>query len=102
MKRALLQRDRTCRFPGCANRVFLEGRHIEHWADGGQTRLSNLISLCSHHHRFVHEYGYLIEIGSDGPQFRDQLGRPVLDIPPAPRMTAVGWETILSRNTGLE
>ena len=50
----------------------------------------------------MHEYGYLIEIGSDGPQFRDKLGRSVLDIPPAPRMTSVGWETILSRNTGLE
>ena len=47
MKRALLQRDRTCRFPGCTNRVFLEGHHIEHWADGGQTKLSNMISICS-------------------------------------------------------
>ncbi|MDQ3295554.1 MAG: HNH endonuclease, partial [Myxococcota bacterium] len=58
MKRALLRRDRTCRFPGCRTRVFLEGHHIEHWADGGETKLSNLISCCDFHHRFVHEYGY--------------------------------------------
>jgi hypothetical protein len=102
MKRALLQRDRTCRFPGCASRAFLEGHHIEHWADGGQTELSNMISICSHHHRFVHEYGYRIELGDDGPRFRDQLGRSIVDVPPAPRVTPVGWEAILSRNTSLE
>jgi hypothetical protein len=33
-KRALLRRDRTCRFPGCCNRVFLDGHHAKHWAEG--------------------------------------------------------------------
>jgi len=30
MKRAMLRRDGTCRFPGCTNRVFVEGHHITH------------------------------------------------------------------------
>ncbi|MEJ7604150.1 MAG: DUF222 domain-containing protein, partial [Kofleriaceae bacterium] len=30
MKRALLQRDHGCRFPGCSNRLFVEGHHVEH------------------------------------------------------------------------
>ena len=29
--------------------------HVEHWADGGETRLGNLLSLCHFHHRKVHE-----------------------------------------------
>ncbi|MBA2539004.1 MAG: DUF222 domain-containing protein [Deltaproteobacteria bacterium] len=39
LKRALLRRDQTCRFPGCCSRLFLEGHHAEHWADGGETKL---------------------------------------------------------------
>jgi hypothetical protein len=58
IKRALLRRDTACRFPGCTNRMFLEGHHIQHWADGGETKIGNIAISCSHHHRFVHEYGY--------------------------------------------
>ena len=50
LKRALLLRDRTCRFPGCDHRLFLEGHHLQHWADGGETNLDNLALLCSLHH----------------------------------------------------
>jgi len=35
LRRALLVRDRHCRFPGCNHDVFLDGHHIEHWAHGG-------------------------------------------------------------------
>lgn len=28
LKRALLRRDEHCRFPGCENRVFLDGHHF--------------------------------------------------------------------------
>ena len=61
------------RFPGCTNRLFLEGHHIQHWADGGETSLSKYALLvCSVHHRHVHEYGYTIELGPDQrPRFRD-------------------------------
>jgi hypothetical protein len=45
LKRALEQRDRTCRFPGCECRIFTEAHHIEHWIDGGETKLSNLVRL---------------------------------------------------------
>ncbi len=56
--RALKARDGGCRFPGCDRTRFCEGHHIKHWANGGETKLSNLITLCGFHHRLVHEGGY--------------------------------------------
>lgn len=58
MRRALLTRDSGCRFPGCNATRFVDGHHIEHWADGGETSLENLTLLCRHHHRLVHDGGY--------------------------------------------
>ncbi|MBK7537957.1 MAG: hypothetical protein IPI49_21810 [Myxococcales bacterium] len=31
---------RRRRRPGCDHRLFLEGHHLQHWADGGETRPS--------------------------------------------------------------
>lgn len=59
VRRALLARDRGCRFPGCGSR-FVEAHHIVHWADGGGTDLANLVLLCRRHHRAVHERGMTI------------------------------------------
>ena len=58
MRRALLARDGGCRFPGCTAPRFCDGHHIEHWQHGGETRLDNLVLLCRHHHRLVHEGGF--------------------------------------------
>ena len=60
MRRALHYRDRLCRFPGCGTRPR-EGHHVQHWAEGGPTTLSNLALLCRRHHRAVHEEGYTVE-----------------------------------------
>jgi hypothetical protein len=102
LKRALLRRDRTCRFPGCGNRLFLEGHHIEHWADGGETSLANLVGLCSHHHRFLHEYGYQVYLDDTGqPVFLEPRGRPVHDVPPRPAPPDLGWPAIELANQDL-
>ena len=46
MRRALLSRDRgQCQFPGCESR-HCDAHHVEHWADGGETRLQNLVLAC--------------------------------------------------------
>ena len=66
IKRALRIRDNTCRFPGCTtDHRFCDGHHIEHWGNGGETSLDNLVLLCGHHHRLVHEGGYRIEAQSE-------------------------------------
>ena len=64
--RALRSRDGGCRFPGCDRTRFTEGHHVKHWADGGETRLGNLVTLCRFHHRLVHEGGFGFAITDDG------------------------------------
>jgi len=102
LRRALYRRDSTCTFPGCTHRIFLEGHHIKHWADGGETSLNNTALLCSFHHRYVHEYGYEIELGPDQrPQFRDPYGRVVTAAPPRPDVEDLGWPRIQAMNAPL-
>ncbi len=59
LRRALDVRDRGCRFPGCGLR-FTDAHHVEHWADGGETRLANILLLCRAHHRLLHEGGWRV------------------------------------------
>jgi hypothetical protein len=85
LRRALLARDGGCRFPGCTNRRFVDGHHIQHWIDGGATSLGNTALLCRRHHRYVHECGFTIEKRGDDLVFRDQRGevvRPQAERPP--------------------
>jgi hypothetical protein len=66
LRRALKARDKGCRFPGCANSRFIDAHHIQHWANGGETKPSNLVSLCRFHHHAVHEGGISVVILDDG------------------------------------
>jgi len=78
LKRALLARDRHCRYPGCSHARFVDAHHIQHWAQGGETSLENLMLLCGHHHRLVHEGGFQIVLDSQGRRmFRRPDGRCV-------------------------
>jgi hypothetical protein len=82
LRRALLHRDRSCRFPGCHVRVG-EGHHVRHWAQGGPTTLANLVLLCRRHHRAVHEEGYQVARGPDGAlRFQRPDGQPLPEVPP--------------------
>jgi hypothetical protein len=76
MRRALKARDGGCRFPGCTNHKFVDGHHIIHWADGGETSLNNLVLLCRHHHHLVHEGGFDCKRSKEGEiYFLDQKER---------------------------
>jgi hypothetical protein len=85
LRRALDRRDGGCRFPGCTSR-FCDAHHVVHWADGGATRLDNLVLLCRRHHRAVHEEGFRIELAAGGAAVRvlrpDGVELPA--VPPAP------------------
>ena len=61
IERAVRSRDRNCcTFPGCNNSRFLHCHHVEHWANGGETSVHNLMLLCTKHHALVHEGGFTI------------------------------------------
>lgn len=62
IQRAVRSRDKNCcTFPGCRNQRFLHCHHVEHWSNGGETSLDNLMLLCTRHHTLVHEGGFRIE-----------------------------------------
>jgi hypothetical protein len=62
IERAVRARDNNrCTFPGCDNHRYLHSHHVEHWSNGGETSLENLMSLCTKHHTLVHEGGFRIE-----------------------------------------
>ncbi|MEA2461054.1 MAG: hypothetical protein QOH90_1231 [Actinomycetota bacterium] len=68
MRRALEARDKTCVYPGCSHRHYVDGHHIRFWTrDQGETKLENLALLCWHHHRKVHEGGF--SMIKDGDRF---------------------------------
>ena len=98
LRRALLHRDRTCRFPGCGVRV-VQAHHLHHWAQGGPTKLSNLTLLCRRHHRAVHEEGFHVARGPDGTlQFRRPDGRPLPEVPPPAVGLGDSEETLRERH----
>jgi hypothetical protein len=62
----IARRDKGCRFAGCSFVDFTEVHHMVHWVRGGETNLSNLITLCGRHHRAVHELGWTMDGSADG------------------------------------
>ena len=87
LRRALASRDRHCRFPGCEARRC-DAHHVRHWADGGATKLENLVLLCRRHHRAVHEEGFGLTLDAEGePQFTQPNGWPLPMVPAGPAWT---------------
>jgi hypothetical protein len=62
MRRALVERDGGCRWPECDRPAgFCDAHHVvPWWPDRGETKLDNLVLLCSHHHHVTHEPGWSI------------------------------------------
>ena len=65
IRRALKIRDGGCRYPGCCESRWVDGHHIQHWCDGGETGVNNLVLLCRYHHRLLHQGQFSIEVVSN-------------------------------------
>ncbi|MET0418959.1 MAG: DUF222 domain-containing protein [Actinoplanes sp.] len=85
LRGALVARDRGCAFPDCDRPArSCDAHHIRHWSAGGHTKLDNLVLLCGHHHRVIHEpkSGWRARMATDGlpeflpPPWIDRAGRP--------------------------
>jgi hypothetical protein len=85
LRRALAFRDRSCQFPGCERHRFTDAHHVKHWVQGGETSLDNLILLCRHHHRLVHEGGFSIARSADGEISVRHPGGWRIPVVPRPR-----------------
>ncbi len=89
LRRFLILRDETCRFPGCsraADRSDLD--HSEDWARDGRTAHDNLAHLCRGHHRLKHQTAWRVEHVGGGtlhwtsPLNRDHITDPAVRIVP--------------------
>ncbi|MCA9668563.1 MAG: DUF222 domain-containing protein [Myxococcales bacterium] len=92
LRRALRGRQPACAFPGCSCTRYLEAHHIVHWAHGGETSLENLVLLCSHHHRALHEGRFRLRRLADGAV---EVVAANQALAPVPRMPEGDWTTLV-------
>ncbi len=65
-RRAVIARDRCCRFPGCDRPSrWSDIHHIKEREHGGCHQLNNLVLLCRFHHRHVHRKAIKLRWGED-------------------------------------
>ncbi|MCZ4549238.1 HNH endonuclease [Gordonia rubripertincta] len=89
--RALFERDRGCRHPGCGRTRHLHAHHVRFWRNGGTTDPDNLILLCSTHHRALHTGEFTITaLGHQRFTFHRTDGT-VIETAPA-TTTPTGWQ----------
>ncbi len=69
--------DNTCVAPSCTTRRGLQIHHVRHWAQGGATRLDNLVLVCRFHHWLVHEGGFNVTSGRQGYTFHRPDGSSI-------------------------
>ncbi|MFV8753655.1 DUF222 domain-containing protein [Nannocystaceae bacterium ST9] len=79
--RALALRDGACRVPGCGRSRHLQAHHVEAWAEGGETSISNLVLLCPGHHGLVHEGKLHVEVRTGKLEFINAHGVPLAPAP---------------------
>jgi hypothetical protein len=72
IRRAVIVRDRVCRFPGCDRpHTWCDAHPVVHWIDGGSTSLQNLLLLCRRHHGMIHRReGFRLNLEDGVPIFR--------------------------------
>jgi hypothetical protein len=99
-RRALALRDKGCAFPGCCQRRHVDAHHIEHWADGGETNLDNLVQLCRYHHGLVHKGLFKIRREADGACTFLRANGAV--VPQAPRQPRGDCASLKSANADRE
>lgn len=75
---ALIARDKHCAFPGCKRSpIACDAHHVEHWIDGGETSVKNMVLLCKAHHTVIHSTPWEVRINPHDhkPEFKPPPGR---------------------------
>jgi hypothetical protein len=85
LRRMVLDRDRMCRNPMCANDRHLHIHHITWWSDGGRTDIDGLAGHCDGCHHAIHD-GEITVTGNasipDGLVYRRRDGTLITGPPP--------------------
>jgi hypothetical protein len=82
-RKAIIGRDRSCRFPGCdAPPHWCDIHHLTHWRHGGSTDLANGVLLCQHHHSVLHTRNWTLVRSPDGTWALDRHPQPPPHPPP--------------------
>jgi hypothetical protein len=78
----------------------VDAHHIRHWAHGGETKPSNLVSLCRFHHRQVHEGRVVIDVLDDGAlRFRKPSGETFESVgAPEHTLPLSSWHAVIADN----
>ena len=66
-----------CQYPGCTATRNLQAHHLTPVEHGGTTDLTNLILLCSRHHKHLHDHHIHTSATGQRPIFTDQSGRTI-------------------------
>ncbi|PPL19733.1 hypothetical protein GY24_04530 [Microterricola pindariensis] len=83
LRRWILYRDETCRFPGCTRKAERsETDHTRAWENGGLTVEANLAVLCKKHHRLKHNSRWRVEqVGRGNLRWTSPGGREYMTVP---------------------
>ncbi|MHB8512180.1 MAG: HNH endonuclease signature motif containing protein [Actinomycetota bacterium] len=85
LRRAILERQRTCSWPQCEHDLFLRMHHVIAWSKGGPTDQKHLVPFCSIHHSYAHSDDFLVYLDvnqslvvktADGRTITDLSDRP--------------------------
>ena len=67
VRQAVLTRDHNrCSLPSCRNTLWTDVHHILPKSQGGSHKESNLLALCSSHHRLLHDGQMALEPDKHG------------------------------------
>ncbi len=66
IRRAMAARSATCEISECdISWSRCDAHHLQHWAEGGHTSLTNLRWACPHHHWLLHDGGWTTQLHPD-------------------------------------
>lgn len=67
LRNYIIARDTVCRFPGCRQPARIgDIDHVKSWDTGGETKPSNLVTLCRRHHVLKTHNDWKLAVESDG------------------------------------
>jgi hypothetical protein len=69
VKNVRLRDEGRCQVPGCLNGRWLQLHHVRFFSRGGGHRTRNLLTLCTQHHRQLHD-GHLVLRAGDAERHR--------------------------------